>query len=115
MAKQLEYPIVWCRNLPYRTSVDALYKLFGQHGNIYQIRVPAKNQSLSRDILGTCMVVYNNLDHARHAAKELNGVNYEGRYLVTSLFQVDSSALADVSLEARTRDLESAKALHGID
>lgn len=112
MARPTDYPIVWGKNLPYRTSVESLYELFGQFGNINQIRIPEKGSS--RDILGTCLVVYNNLDHARAAAAGLNGVNYEGRYLVTSLYNVDPTLLEQETFEARTSALHDLKANHGI-
>lgn len=97
MARLPEFPIVWARNLPYRASVDSLYELFGSYGAIHQIRMPTQ----AREILGTCMVIYSSLENAKTAARELNGVNFEGRYLVTSIFQVNPSTLAEVKLEAR--------------
>lgn len=91
-----DYPIVLLKNLPFNLSSSSLYEIVGKYGNIVQVRVPdelVKNEDYYQP--GTCLVVYMNMSSAITAAKELNGVNVHGRYVVASLYGVDSSKLVE--------------------
>lgn len=95
----MEFPIVLVKNLPFGASTSLLYDIFGRFGTIHQIRV---SDGLVPQ--GTCYVVYTNLESAHRAAKELNGVNFQLRYLVAHMFQVDADVqqkLKDVRTELR--------------
>ncbi|CAI5758430.1 unnamed protein product [Candida verbasci] len=93
------FPIVQVKNLPFNSSSKSLYEFFGKFGNINQIRI---NE-------GSCFIIYTNFINAEKAAKVLNGVNFNGRYLITSLYQVDKSKLDDMKL--RKEQLESLQSI----
>lgn len=107
-----EFPIVLVKNLPFNTSTDTLYELFGKYGNINQLRVPDSSQD--RSILGSCIIIYNNLTNAQRAASELNGINFGGRYLVSSLYAVDPAKLMDEDYTVRKTQLDQLKKQYGI-
>ncbi|KAK6455857.1 uncharacterized protein RJT20DRAFT_51185 [Scheffersomyces xylosifermentans] len=115
MSRNLEYPIVLVKNLPYNTSSAALYDLFGKYGSINQLRLPDDTSSQSKLNLGSCFIIYNNLANAQRAASELNGVNFSGRYLVASLFQVDKSNLTSEDMIVRKEQLTKLKQMYGIE
>jgi pre-mRNA branch site protein p14 len=106
----MDFPILLVKNLPYNPDISSLYSLFGKYGNINQVRIP---ESRSNN-LGTGFIVYNNFQAAKKAANELNGVNFDGRYIVVSLYHVDKSKLVQEDLQARKLELENLKANHGI-
>ncbi|ODV81518.1 uncharacterized protein CANTADRAFT_19151 [Suhomyces tanzawaensis NRRL Y-17324] len=108
-----DYPIVLVKNLPYNTSSAALYDLFGKYGNISQVRVP--DGSSGQASLGTCIVVYNNLENAIRASQELNGVNFHGRYLVSVMYQVDASKIMQEDLVVRKAHIEELKREYKIE
>lgn len=102
----MDFPIVWVKNLPYNPSTSSLYELFAKYGNIYQIRVPEK--------FGNCFVIYHNLESAKSAISGLNGMNFQGRYIIATLYNVDKSKLINEDLSNRKLDLENLKKTHGI-
>ncbi|KAG7666206.1 uncharacterized protein J8A68_000251 [[Candida] subhashii] len=105
------------RNLPYNTSTESLYEFFGKYGNINQIRIPdprANSSSSSSAQQGTCFIIYNNTTNAIRAAHDLNGVNFNGRYLVTSLYHVDRSKIANEELTLRQEHLNELKKMYEI-
>lgn len=83
-----EYPIVLVKNIPYDASTKLLYDIFGKFGHIHQLRI---SDGLVPQ--GTCYVVYSDLQAAKRAARELNGVNFHSRYLVAHMYAVDSDIL----------------------
>lgn len=105
-----DFPIVQVKNLPYSTSTAALYDLFGRYGSINQIRVP----KTTGENAGTAIVIYNNMINAERALKELSGVNYNGRYLVSSLFVVDKSKFIAEDYIHRAENLEKIKKEYGV-
>lgn len=104
-----EFPIVIVKNLPYSSSTSSLYELFGNYGNIYQVRIANENGQP-----GTCFIIYNNIESAVKASKGLNGVNFQGRYLVAHLYQVDKSKLSKEDFILRKEQLENLKKHYGI-
>ena len=112
-----EFPIVSVRNLPYNTSTESLYEFFGKYGNINQIRIPdprANSSSSSSAQQGTFFIIYNNTTNAIRAAHDSNGVNFNGRYLVTSLYHVDRSKIANEELTLRQEHLNELKKMYEI-
>lgn len=107
----MDFPIVLVKNLPYNPNTTSLYSLFGKIGTINQIRVPGEKSTN----LGTCFVIYTDVQSAKKAVSELNGVNFEGRYIVVSLYQVDKSKLVEEDLEARKVNMEKMKEEYGIE
>ncbi|KAK6200473.1 uncharacterized protein RJT21DRAFT_86336 [Scheffersomyces amazonensis] len=103
MSKATDFPIVYVKNLPYNTSTESLYQLFGEHGAINQIRVSNQEHT------GDCFIVYQNLASATKVVKELNGINFNGRYIVLSLYSVDKSKLAEEDYVIRREELERLK------
>lgn len=114
MSKSSEFPIVIVKNLPFNTPTDTLYELFGKYGNINQLRVP-ETSSQDRSNLGSCIIVYNNSSNAKRASSELNGINFGGRYLVSSLYSVDSSKLLEEDYIVRKTQLDELKKQYGIN
>lgn len=109
MSTSNDFPIVLVKNLPYDVSTKSLYELAGNFGNIHQIRIPTEEQTK-----GTCFIVYNNLSSAIKASKGLNGVNFQGRYLVSSLFAVEKAKSSEEDLKFRKEQLEQLKIKHSI-
>ncbi|CAK7891030.1 hypothetical protein CAAN1_01S03290 [[Candida] anglica] len=111
-SKPSEFPIVLVKNLPYNTSTDVLFNLFVKYGNIHQLRVP---ESKSDAPPGTCIVVYSNISNALQACKRINGINFEGRYLVSSMYQVDPSKFIKEDFVSRVNDLKKLKSEYEIE
>lgn len=86
MSLSYNFPIVSVKNVSFTTSPTQLFSTFSQYGRIYQIRHNPKEK-------GQYFVIYYDLPLAQSAAKELNGVNLDGRYLVTSIYGVDKSRI----------------------
>lgn len=102
-----DFPIVLLKNLPFNLSSSALYDIVGKYGNIVQVRVPDELEKKEEYYQpGTCLVVYMNLSSAVTAAKELNGVNVHGRYVVASLYGVDTSKLVEEDYVYRKERLQ---------
>ncbi|KAK6460706.1 hypothetical protein DFJ63DRAFT_239377 [Scheffersomyces coipomensis] len=116
MSKSSDFPIVHARNIPFGTSTESLYELFSKHGSLNQIRI--SNQDNKND----CFVIYNNLSIAKRIVKELNGINFNGRYLILSLYAIDKSKLTDdditasgdVEYKLRLDELNKLKQQHNI-
>ena len=73
--------VLFVKNLPFKTTGDDLYKIFGRFGSIRQCRLGngAKNK-------GTAFIVFDDITHAKAAVEALTGFNVEGRYLVVLYF-----------------------------
>lgn len=112
-AKASDFPIVLLKNFPYNTSSEALFELLGKFGDIHQLRIADPKEASAQQ--GTCFAVYHNLGSAVLAAKELNGVNFHGRYLVASLFSIDKTKLAEEDFILRREQLEQLKQQYGIE
>lgn len=104
-----DLPIVFVKNLPFDSSTESLFELFSQHGEIYQIRI-AKDKTTK----GSCFVVYMNLKDALQASKLLNGINFNGRYIVASMYAFDKSKIRGEILELRKEQLELLKSQYQI-
>lgn len=112
-SKGSDFPIVLVKNLPYNTSGDSLLNLFSKYGNIHQIRVPDASSSDPAPA-GSCFVIYRNIEAANQAAKRVNGINFEGRYLVASIYNVDKSKLSHEDFITRREELDRLKEQYGI-
>ena len=111
MSKQ-DFPIVLVKNLPYGTSDKDLFDLFGAYGAVHQIRAAIPNSNAPQ---GTCFVVYQKLLDAQLAAKRINGINYQGRYLTASMYQVDKTVLEEENFAVRAKNLQNLKDEYGIE
>ncbi|KAF3992265.1 hypothetical protein FT663_01216 [Candidozyma haemuli var. vulneris] len=106
----MELPIVQVKNLPYDASTASFFELFGKYGTVNQLRISDGSAPA-----GTCFIVYTNMDDASKAAKELSGINFQNRYLVSGLYHVDKNVGEAVSLEQRKQALEELKKQHNIE
>lgn len=97
----MSFPILYVKNLPYDVSTDSLYELFGQYGRVYQIRVSEASN-------GTAFVIFDNIQSAQDGLK-VNGINFQGRYIVATMYQVDSTKLE----EGDKLDKESIEKIRG--
>ncbi|CDK28443.1 unnamed protein product [Kuraishia capsulata CBS 1993] len=88
MNSQQDFPIVMVKNLPYDATAEELYTLFGTFGNISQVRCGEQPE-----VKGTAFVVYNNLKAAKLAVEKLSGYNFNGRYIVVLLYNVDKATV----------------------
>jgi pre-mRNA branch site protein p14 len=81
--------VLFVKNLPFKTTGEDCYKIFGRFGSIRQVRlgVGAKTK-------GTAFVVFDDIQHAKAAVESLTGFNVDGRYLVVLYFHVRSEAAA---------------------
>lgn len=98
-----DFPIIQIKNLPYKTSNLELSNLCARFGSLSQIRVPKDEPD------GTAIAVFMNVTSAQKAAKELNGVNFQGRYLVAGMYKVDKSRLAAEDFLVRQEQVELLK------
>ncbi|CAH2354734.1 hypothetical protein CLIB1423_18S02498 [[Candida] railenensis] len=112
-SKGSDFPIVLVKNLPYSTSSDSLFNLFSKYGNIHQIRVPDQSSSEPAPA-GSCFVIYRNIEAAHQASKRINGINFEGRYLVASIYNVDKAKLSHEDFITRRDELERLKEEYGL-
>ncbi len=62
--------IIFVKNLPTKLNDEELYEIFWRYGEIVQIR-----KGITKEKKGSAYVVYNNIEHAENAYKELNGFN----------------------------------------
>lgn len=108
-----DFPIVLVKNLPFNTSVPSLYDLLGRYGNIHQLRIPDEASPDKQP--GNCIVIYHNFESALKALKELNGVNFHGRYIVAGLYGVDKSKLSHEDYIHRKEELSRLKEAYGIE
>ncbi|EER33309.1 conserved hypothetical protein [Candida tropicalis MYA-3404] len=102
-----DFPIVHVKNYPFGTSNLELFEFFGKYGNIHQIRTNSSQP-------GTCFIIYKNLINAQRAAQELNGVNFNGRYIITSMYQIDKSKINQQEMELRQEQLNELKQKYSI-
>lgn len=86
MPLSYNFPIVSVKNVSFSASPTQLFETFASFGQIYQIHHNPNEK-------GQYFVIYHDLPLAQAAAKELNGVNLEGRYLVTSIYGVDKTKI----------------------
>ncbi|KAI5967311.1 hypothetical protein CANMA_003131 [Candida margitis] len=99
MSVLYNFPIVSVKNVSFTASPTQIFETFAPFGHIYQIRHNPKQQ-------GQLFIIYSTLKSAQLAAKELNGVNFEGRYLVTSMYGVDKSKISEESFKLRRKQVD---------
>lgn len=109
MTSSSDFPIVLVKNLPYDVSTGSLYELFSRFGDVYQLRIPDNSQNK-----GSCLAIYYDMNEASRAAKRLNGINYQGRYLISTLYSVVTSILGD-NLSTRWKRLQEVKEKYSIE
>eukprot|EP00388_Colpodella_angusta_P024702 GDKJ01065053.1.p1 GENE.GDKJ01065053.1~~GDKJ01065053.1.p1 ORF type:complete len:130 (+),score=13.73 GDKJ01065053.1:35-391(+) len=93
--------VLFVRNLPYNSSSNDLYDLFGKYGTIRQIR-----KGTDQDTKGTAFVIYDDIFDAQAAFKELQGFNYEQRYLSIQYYNQQKWETRK-TLEAERKELET--------
>ncbi|CUM66446.1 uncharacterized protein PRCAT00004110001 [Priceomyces carsonii] len=111
--KPSDFPIVLVRNLPFDITSDSLYELLGKYGSIHQVRVP--DEKSDQGTPGTCFVIYRNVASAVSAAKGLNGINYQGRYLVASEYRIDRAKLSKEDFILRKEQIDKLKKEYEIE
>lgn len=74
----MDLPIVYVRNLPYDTPSSSLYELFESYG-IHSIRTKP----------GSCYVILKQMKNAKLAVEKLNGINFNGRYIICGIFNTE--------------------------
>ena len=74
--------ILFIRNLPFKAKGKDLYDIFGQYGNIRQIR--RGNTVKTR---GSAFVVFHDIFDAKKALENLNGFQIGGRFLTCLYYQ----------------------------
>lgn len=100
----MELPIVLVKNLPYDASTGLLFGLFNKYGPVNQIRI-----SDGSSPAGTCFVIYTNMEDASKAASELNGINFQSRYLVLTMYKADPGVAEAAFREQKMAALEELK------
>ncbi|KAK9173540.1 RNA recognition motif domain protein family protein [Cryptosporidium meleagridis] len=73
--------IICFRQLPYDISSTDLYDTFGRYGTIRQIR-----RGVGEDTKGTAFVVYDEIEDAKSALKQLSGFQVSGRLKLDESF-----------------------------
>ncbi|CAI2386440.1 unnamed protein product [Moneuplotes crassus] len=68
--------IIFVRNLPFKTTSEELFEIFGRYGPIRQIR-----KGVAGKTKGTAFVVYEDIYDAKNAVDHLSGFNVGGKYL----------------------------------
>ena len=79
--------ILYVRNLPFTTTGDDVYALFGKYGAIRQVRLGA-----GKEARGSAYVVFEDIYDAKAAADHLSGFNVGGRYLIVLYFNAAKRA-----------------------
>lgn len=74
--------IIFVKNLPTKLTNEELYDIFWKYGEIIQIR-----KGVSKEKRGSAYVVYNSIENAEKAHKELNGFNVLGKYIICQFFK----------------------------
>lgn len=92
----MSFPIIEVKNLPFNHSPQDLYKLFGEFGNIQEIRTGSTSDLNTR---GKAFIVFKNLKNAQLAINKLYGFNYHGRYLIVKLFTPDQYVVHRLTTE----------------
>lgn len=110
MSQKGDLPIIFVRNLSYEITSGELYDLFGKYGAISQIR-----KGVETSTKGTAFVIYQTLQSAKLAIEKLSGFNFNGRYLIVSMFSADRQKLREGTIEQREKHLEQLKEENGIE
>ncbi|KAJ1605744.1 putative transmembrane domain-containing protein [Cryptosporidium canis] len=74
--------------LPYDISSADLYDIFGRHGTIRQIR-----RGVGENTRGTAFVVYDEIEDAKNAYKQLSGLKVSGRGSLLDVFFEDVGSI----------------------
>lgn len=80
--QKIETQILFVRNLPKSIEKDAIIELFGQYGDIVQMRM-----GVNDDTAGTAFVVYKKIEDARNAVRHMNGYYLDNMYLNVCYWQ----------------------------
>lgn len=125
---------LFVKNLKYDVSTEDLFQLFGKFGAIRYVLISASRapsstdkhhrqirQGISNNTKGTAFVVYEDIFDAKQACDQLNGYNFQGRYLVVLYHQPEkmaakqATAATTTDLAERRSALEKLKEEHGIE
>ncbi|VEU21598.1 DEKNAAC102531 [Brettanomyces naardenensis] len=99
--RQPEFPILQVKNLPYNVKAEDLYELFGQFGNVHQVRL-----GVEKETKGQAFVIYKNYKNCEVAMEKLRGFNFNGRYLVVSKHSVDRDVIEKLRSKTEKEDKE---------
>lgn len=102
------FSILYVRNLPFNTSSDELYSLFGKYGAIRQVRIGS-----TKTTRGSAFIVYEDIYDAKAAADHLSGFNVGGRYLIV-LYHNPAKRSRGVSLAAAAAEVKKMQEEHGV-
>jgi len=104
--------IVYVKNLPFKTSSQELYDLFGRYGAIRQIRVGNKPETKGR-----AFVVYEDIHEAKQAVEHLSGFNVKERYITVTYHRHEklNPAGGKTDTQKRKDQIEQLKARYGVD
>lgn len=101
--------ILFIKNLSYAIDPPALFHLFGKFGPIRQIR-----KGNTEGTKGTAFVVYDEVADAKQAYDQLNGFQFENRYLVVLYHQPEKMVKSAQNFAERHERLETVKKENGI-
>lgn len=90
-SRHTPFPILQVKNLPYNVKPEDLYELFGQFGNIHQIRL-----GTDAETRGQAFIIYKNYRNCQLAAEKLRGFNFNGRYLVVSVYTISQERVKEI-------------------
>ncbi|KAI9189731.1 Splicing factor 3B subunit 6 [Blastocladiella emersonii ATCC 22665] len=100
--------ILQVRNLPFKTTAEDMFELFGKYGAIRQIRV-----GHTADTKGTAFVVYEDIYDAKNACEHLSGYSLMGRYLIVLYYQPNKMHKRP-DVERREQGLKELKEKYGV-
>mmetsp|Transcript_29501 Transcript_29501/g.51812 ORF Transcript_29501/g.51812 Transcript_29501/m.51812 type:complete len:87 (+) Transcript_29501:876-1136(+) len=78
--------ILYVRNLPSDVTIDEIYELFREFGDIIQIRM-----GVLEDFKGTAFIIFNKVEDSIKALEELTGASYKKKFLIILFFEIQLS------------------------
>ncbi|GMM29313.1 hypothetical protein DAMA08_020290 [Martiniozyma asiatica (nom. inval.)] len=85
-------PMIHIKNLPYDYNAKDLLPILEPFGAIIDIR-----SGSSQDTKGQAIVTYTTLASAKLAHSKLQGINFEGRYVVVTPYVPNSETLKELA------------------
>ena len=93
---------LFVRNLPFTTTEEDLEEHFSKFGNVVECHIPVDDRKMSK---GFAFVAFDNAFDASRALAEVDGADFQGRFLHIMASQQKPQASAETEDEANRRPL----------
>jgi pre-mRNA branch site protein p14 len=78
--------VLFVRNLPFKTTGEEMFEIFGKYGALRQVRLGTSKQTR-----GTAFVVFEDILDAKRAVENLTGFKVGDRYLVVLYYRANKA------------------------